>query len=101
MSMPGPRGIPCVRLPIDSSTGHGCFPPTRPATASVTVFTNQLAQVRVTDSWVPHCCFGCHTPVTVQGSSSVFADQLAKQRIGDAMGCGDRAATGSTDVIAG
>lgn len=102
MSMPGPVGIPCVRMPIDSSTGHGCFPPTRPVTGSITVFTDQLAQVRVSDSWKVHCCMGsCHTPVTVQGSRTVFADQLAKQRIGDAMGCGDRAATGSITVIAG
>lgn len=103
VQMAGPLGIPCVRMPIDSSTGHSpCFPPTRPATGSITTFTDQFAQVRISDSWVTHCCMGsCHAPVTVQGSTNTFADQLAKQRIGDAMGCGDAAATGSLDTLAG
>lgn len=102
MSMPGPIGIPSVRMPIDSSTGHSCFPPTRPVTGSVTVFTEQLAQVRVSDTWQTHCCKGsCHAPTTVQGSRTVYADQLNHMRVGDAMSCGDRAATGSLSVIAG
>lgn len=100
----GPAGMGCVRMPIDMSTGHGCWPPTRPATGSVTTFTDQFAQVRISDVWVAHCCPGppgCHVPVTVMGSTTTFADQLPKQRIGDAMSCGDRAATGSLDAFAG
>lgn len=98
-------GISCVRMPIDMSTGHGCWPPTRPVTGSITSFTDQYAQVRVSDMWAVHCCSSpppqCHAPVTVMGSMNTFADQLPKQRIGDMMNCGDAAATGSLTTFAG
>lgn len=99
----GPAGMGCVRMPVDMSTGHGCWPPTVPATGSVTTFTDQFAQVRVSDMWVVHCCPipGCHVPVTIIGSTTTFADQLPKQRMGDAMSCGDMAATGSLTAFAG
>jgi len=101
---PGPvAGLGNVRLGVDSTTGHGCFPPTRAATASITCFVDQIAIVRVTDKYIPHCCpnQGCHSPVATAGSRSVYIDQLQQQRITDGMGCGDHCKGGSISTYSG
>lgn len=92
-----------VRLGVDMSTGHGCFKPTKPATASVTVFTDQIPTVRMTDTYVPHCCpmQGCHAPMVVQGSQTTYSDQLAKHLQTHQCNCGDKAAMGSLTTFAG
>lgn len=92
-----------VRMGVDLSTGHDCFKPTKTATGSVTTFTEQFPQVRVSDSYVPHCCpkKGCHPPIASQGSQTVFVDGLAKHLVGHACNCGDFAATGSLTTFAG
>lgn len=92
-----------VRLGVDMSIGHDCFKPTQPATASVTVFTDQIPTVRQTDTYVPHCCpkKGCHAPMVIQGSQSAFCDQLAKHLVGHACNCGDKAGMGSMTTFAG
>lgn len=92
-----------VRMTQDVSTGHGCFASTPTATGSVTVFTDQLPQVRMTDMYQMHCCplMGCHAPMASQGSVTVFSDQLAKHLMGHACDCGDFAATGSLTTFAG
>lgn len=101
---PGPVfGLGNVRLGIDSTTGHGCFPSTRAATGSLTCFVDQIAIVRLTDKYIPHCCpnMGCHSPVATVGSLSVYVDQLKQQRITDGMGCGDKCYGGSISTYSG
>lgn len=92
-----------VRLGVDATTGHGCFPPTRASRGSLTVFIDQIAQVRLTDTYISHCCpaKGCHTPVASSGSVSVYTDQLYSQRTSDSMGCGDKCKASSISTFAG
>jgi hypothetical protein len=92
----------CARMPIDMSTGHGCFPPTVPVMGSISTFTDQFSQVRVTDMWAPHCCGPvCHPVVSAMGSMTTFADQLPKMRMMDMLSCGDMVAVGSLTTFAG
>lgn len=102
-AMGGVSGLGGVRLGVDGTTGHGCFPPTRAASASMSVFIDQIAQVRVTDRYIPHCCpnQGCHAPVAIAGSRSVYVDQLQQQRTTDAMGCGDKCRGSSISTFSG
>lgn len=88
-----------IRLGVDASTGHGCFPPTVPSSASPNVFHNLIQAVRLTDTYVPHCCGGCHTPVVAQSSKTVFINQLSQHMSGDKQNCGDTASNGSLDVF--
>ena len=90
-----------IRLGVDASRGHGCFSPTVPATASMTVFTDQIAEVRVSDKYVPHCCKGCHRPVVTMGARITYTDQLATHRSGDSLSCGDTASHGSISTYSG
>ncbi len=102
-AMAATSGLGVVRLGVDMTTGHGCFPPTRAITASMTVYTDQIANVRVSDQYAAHCCpqKGCHTPVASGGSRTVFSDMLMKQRSTDAMGCGDHCRASSVTTYAG
>lgn len=97
------RGQCNIRLGVDASTGHGCFPSTIPASASITVFTDQIAEVRVSDKYVPHCCpsAGCHAPAVVRGARITYTDQLATHRSSDVLSCGDRASNGSITTYSG
>jgi len=100
----GPSGFGCARMPVDVSMGHGCWPPTNPIMGSVSTFTDQFAQVRVTDMWAPHCCPGppgCHAVVSAVGSTTTFADQLPKMRMFDGLSCGDSVAITSLTTFAG
>jgi len=96
MSLKGKQNI---RLGVDASRGHGCFSPTVPATASMTVFTDQIAEVRVSDKYVPHCCKGCHTPSVTVGARITYTDQLPTHRSGDPLSCGDTSSNGSISTF--
>ncbi len=86
------RGRGAIRLGIDMSTGHGCFAPVVPVTASINVFVDQIAAVRVTDSYAIHCCpkKGCHPPMVVRGSRTTYYNMLARHKQGDPLSCGDK-----------
>lgn len=90
-----------IRLGVDASQGHGCFSPTVPATAAITVFTDMIAEVRVSDKYVPHCCKGCHTPSVIQGARITYTEQLATHRSSDSLSCGDHAGHGSISTYSG
>lgn len=89
------KGRNNIRLGVDASRGHGCFSPTVPATAAITVFTDQIAECRVSDKYVPHCCKGCHTPSVVVGARITYTEQLPTHRSSDKLSCGDTASNGS------
>ena len=91
--------MPAAHRHRDICTGHGCWPPRPNATASPDVFVNGLGQHRLTDSWLVHCCGGCHAGVAATGSPNVFVNGLNACRIGDAVSCGSFMATGSPDVF--
>lgn len=93
----------CVRLGIDPSTGHGCFAPVVPVTASIDVYVDQIAAVRMSDAYQVHCCpkKGCHAPIVRSGSRTVFDNMLQACRITDPMTCGDRALSGSISTLTG
>lgn len=91
-------GLGKVRLGVDFTFGHGPCPPIVPSTASIDVFTDQIAQVRVSDLYTPHCLY---TPAAREGSLTVFTDQLMTHRFLDALTCGDRNAMGSITTFAG
>lgn len=95
----GLKGLRNIRLGVDASRGHGCFSPTVPATAAITVFTDQIAEVRISDKYVPHCCKGCHTPSVVMGARITYTEQLATHRSGDSLSCGDTAGNGSISTF--
>lgn len=88
-----------VRL-HDICTGHGCFPPRPNATASTNVFINNLGSHKVGDSWLSHCCNGCHDGVQGSGSPNVYVNTLAMARVGDVISCGSANAQGSPNVFA-
>lgn len=96
-------GLGGVRLGVDRTTGHGCFGSTVAIRASMTVYVDQIASVRLTDIYAPHCCpmKGCHSPVASRGSQTVYMDQLQQQRITDPMGCGDHCYGGSISTYSG
>ena len=94
-----------TRINIDASTGHDCYVP-RPNTpnGSPDVIVNGLGAVRVTDAWPVHTCPSIpdsHGGSQSGGSATVFFNNLAAARIGDAISCGDAVAAGSADVICG
>lgn len=96
-------GQPNIRLSIDQSTGHGCWPPTRPAAASLNVFTNGRAEVRVGDAYIAHCCpkKGCHVGTALSGAKTTFTNGRLVHTTGGKISCGDMAGKGSPDVFSG
>ena len=99
----GLRGQRTVRLGVDLSTGHGCFSPVPAITGSIDVFTDQIAECRVSDVYATHCCpnKGCHAPMVTRGARITFTNQLATHRSGDALSCGDMSSNGSMTTYAG
>jgi uncharacterized Zn-binding protein involved in type VI secretion len=93
--------MPAVtRIDVDPSAGH-CYSPRELDTGSPDVFTNNLKQTRVTDHYKTHCCGPvCHDGKASEGSPNVFVNNLPIHRIGDAIDCGDKSASGSPDVFA-
>lgn len=87
----------------DATTGHGCWPPTGPASASENVLVNGRGAVRRGDAITPHTCPSI--PETHGGtytdSRSVYVNGRPVQVVGSPVSCGDAAASGSGDVMAG
>ena len=82
----------------DLCTGH---PPCRPrpsCSGSPNVYTNNLNQMRVTDCYEIHCL---HRGILIQGSSTVYVNNLQAGRTGDPVSCGSRAMQHSPDVDIG
>lgn len=96
-------GRPNIRLSIDASTGHGCWPPTKPAQASTNVFVNGRGEVRTGDAYIAHCCpkKGCHVGKAMPGSSSVYVNGRLAHTQGAPISCGDKASNGSPDTFTG
>lgn len=89
-----------VRL-SDICTGHGCWPPRPNAGASPDVRANGRGAHRVADPWRPHTCPSIpetHASVQASGSPDVCVNGRPWARVGDAVACGSRNATGSPNV---
>lgn len=86
-----------------SSTGHSSWPSRVTSEGSSDVLINGLGAHRVSDSWPVHCnpTSECHGGSTSQGSGTVFVNGLPLARIDDSIDCGDKIATGSSDVLVG
>lgn len=86
----------------DKSTGHGAFPPRPNDQASPNVFINGIPAHRQGDHWITHCAGPvCHDSTLAAGAPHVFTNGKQASRIGDPIVCGDRIATGSTNVFIG
>lgn len=94
---------PNIRLGLDKSKGHGCWPSTFPATASTDVYVNGRAEVRTGDKYVPHCCpgKGCHQGTALAGSSTVYVNGRLAHTKQAPISCGDTANNGSLDTFTG
>lgn len=95
-----------IRLATDQSTGHGCWPPTVPASASINVFVNGKAEVRVGDTYVSHCCpkKGCHVGTALTGATRTYTNKRITHTKGGQISCGNGshlAANGSPNVFSG
>ncbi len=98
----GLRGQQTIRLGVDVSTGHGCWSPVPAVSGSIDVFTDQIAECRVSDVYAVHCCTpGCHAPMVTRGARITFTNQLATHRAGDPLSCGDTSSNGSITTYAG
>lgn len=86
----------------DICTGHGAFPPRKVDSASSNVVVNGKGAVRLGDHWVTHCSpASCHDSTSSKGSSTVFVNGKPLVRKSDAIACGSKANTCSSDVISG
>ena len=89
----------------DKTTGHGPYKPRASTSGSPDVFVNNIAVVRVDDTWAPHGTPPNDTHAgevhkTSSGSATVFVNKKAIARIGDAVEA-DTIAAGSSNVLAG
>ena len=92
--MPG-----AVRLG-DVCTGHDGYPSRPNTSASTNVYINNIGAHRVQDSWASHCKGPpCHGSSLAAGSPNVYVNGRKLGRIGDAVACGSRCSTGSSDVL--
>lgn len=71
----------------DLNSGHECFPPTIAIEGSSNTMCNDLPIHRVSDSYMPHCCHGCHVPHTAVASPSVYVNDLQASHIGSRTDC--------------
>lgn len=96
-------GLPNIRLNTDQSTGHDCWPPSLPVAASINVFCNGLAEVRVGDAYMTHCCpaKGCHQGTALTGAVKTYTNKRLVHTSGGAIDCGDYASNGSPNVFSG
>ncbi len=94
-----PVGFMKVRLGVDPTFGHPVPGPIVTTLGSITVFTDQIAQNRVTDPYIPH--HGPPPPLAATGSVTVYTDQLMTHRFLDSLTCGDINAAGSITAYAG
>jgi uncharacterized Zn-binding protein involved in type VI secretion len=95
-------GKPVIRVGVDKSKGHGCFPPTQPTSASSNVKANGIRVVRMGDKYSPHRCGKVvHGSRVAQSPSTVKVNGRPVHRTGDQISCGDSAGKGSKNVRAG
>lgn len=88
-----------IRVGVDKSKGHGCFPPTMPLTASSNVRANGIRVVREGDTYAAHRCKKkIHSTRTAKSSSKVRVNGKRVHRTGDPISCGDTAGAGSPNV---
>ncbi len=99
----------------DGTTGHGPFLPRVSKSGSGNVFTNNIAAMRLSDTFEKHWvggsggtpCTGiptepgCHELAMAEGSATVFINNEAATRIGDTIQCGEFMAIGSPTVYIG
>lgn len=85
----------------DSTTGHGCWPPTVPAAWSSDVFVNGSGCVRFGDPIVPHTCPDIPETHggTYCGGGTVNCNGQQVQTVDSPVTCGDAAAVGSPNVF--
>ena len=93
---------PVTRLG-DLTAGHDGFPPRPSISASPNVTCNNIAVVRLNDSYDVHCNIVpvCHVGVLSTGSGTVTVNGLPLGRVGDSVSCGDTVAEGSPNVVCG
>jgi len=98
--------MPAVIRLGDTSTGHGCFPPTTLVSTSVTkTFFNGILGGVLTSStqYATHCCgIVCHSGAERSPSSSAaktYIEGNLAVRIGDSITCGDACGQGSPNTF--
>lgn len=93
--------MPEVYRDDDLTTGHGCWPPTVPASCSDNVFFNGRGAVRNGDSIVPHTCPTIPETHggTYIGTSTVYVNGRALQVQGSPVSCGDGCGPGSPNCF--
>jgi len=93
---------PATRL-TDNCTGHGWYPPRPSSSGSQNVITNNLGQMRLSDTYVPHgcCCCPPHGGMLCSGSSNTNVNNLPAGRQGDPVDCGSSADVHSSNVNIG
>lgn len=101
--------MPAIALEENTSTGHGCFPPTQPigpyANASVRANGKRI-QIRGKTMYAPHTCnktthSGGQRVVLGDSGSTIFISGEPVAMVGDPIACGDRIGRGSPDVFGG
>ncbi|WP_116131180.1 PAAR domain-containing protein [Tropicimonas sp. IMCC34043] len=95
--------MPAVTRRGDMGTGHADWPARASVGGSGDVFVNGIPVHRNGDGWAVHCNppGQCHASALAGGSSTVFANGKGGGRVGDAVACGSKVATGSGNVFAG
>ena len=95
--------MPKVTRQGDLCTGHASFPPRASVQGSPDVTANGLPIHRMTDAWDIHTSSDGppHPSALGEGSGSVTINGLAAGRVGDAIICGSKVATGSPDISIG
>jgi len=98
--------MPALSRLGDTSTGHGCFPPTVLVTTPVTkTFVNGIRPSVVNSSCqhAIHCCGDvCHAGSSRSPSSGAlktYIEGLRAARIGDPIACGDTIGQGSPNTF--
>ena len=92
-----------VRL-TDSSTGHGCFPPTDCTSTPVSkTYINGLKAAVVGAEYVTHSCgITVHpqsTRAVSDGASKTYIEGEKAARISDPISCGDACGQGSPNTF--
>lgn len=92
------RGI--VRVQLDKTKGHGCYPPTIFLEGSKTVFCDGVPIVLEGSPIQTHCCGpACHSGVAQPTDTTFFIEGKRVMQRGDPVSCGDFAEETSTDCL--
>lgn len=90
----------------DYSAGHDCYPPTPCLPTTIKrIKVNGKVPAVIGDEYEEHTCdedihAGADRKL-IMGSTTVFFEGIGVCRIDDSIACGDSAAQGSSDVLAG